>query len=183
MKPPLKRIAVALACALIFICSTQTSQASAPAESDVAISLAIPLHNGERRVEYRDGCLHFAVVVTNTSKKPVRIWRDWCSWGYYGLEFEITDASGHKSTAKKKPAEFTRNFPDWWTLEAGETLVIDVDFSADHWEGFPKPENGSQTVTMRAIFKFEPDVESRKNHVWTGQASSKPERVTFYHWN
>lgn len=147
----------------------------------ITVSLAIPLHDNERHLKYTSSCPHFPVIITNVSKKRVRIWRDWCSWGYYGLEFEITDNHGKTWTAKKTPAEFTRNFPDWWTLEAGESFVIDVDFASDSWQGFPHPANGSETVTIRAICTFEPDAASKENHIWTGRAASEPKKVIFDH--
>jgi hypothetical protein len=28
---------------------------------------------------------HFHVVVTNVSKESVRLWKDWCSWGFQNL--------------------------------------------------------------------------------------------------
>jgi hypothetical protein len=57
--------------------------------SPISISVAIPARNGERRVEYRDRGTHFHVIVSNTSDKPKRIWREGCSWGYFGLTFEF----------------------------------------------------------------------------------------------
>jgi len=151
-------------------------------DSPVSVTVAIPAHNGERRVEHKDHAANFHVIVSNTSDKPERIWREWCSWGYYGLSFELTGENGEKRAAQKKPQSWTRNFPDWWTLDPHESLVIDVHFGdLDAWQGFPLPENGSQTLTMQAIFEFEPDDEARKHGVWTGCVTSKPEKFTFYH--
>ncbi|MGA3285015.1 MAG: hypothetical protein ABSD57_11235 [Verrucomicrobiota bacterium] len=153
------------------------------AESPISVSVAIPTRNDERRVEYHDRTTHFHVIVSNTSDKPQRIWREWCSWGYYGLTFEFADENGKKWVAKKKPQVWTRNFPDWWTLDPHESFVIDVYFGdSDTWDGFPLPKDGSQTVTMLAVFEFKPDDESRQHDVWTGRVASKAEKVTFYHW-
>jgi len=152
-------------------------------ESPIAISVAISAHNGERRVEYRDQATHFHVIVSNTSDKPQRIWREWCSWGYFGLVFKFTDEHGKKWVAKKKSQAWTRNFPDWWTLDPHESFVIDVNFAdTNTWAGFPLPKNGSLTVTMQGVLEFKPDDDARRHDVWTGRVVSKAEKVAFYRW-
>ena len=130
-------------------------------------------------IEYRDP--HFHVIISNTSDKPQRIWREWCSWGYYGLSFEFTDATGKTWIAKKKPRDWTRNLPDFWTVGARESLVLDVHFAdAKTWDGFPQPQGASQPFTMRAVFEFKPDDKSRQHSVWTGRAVSKADKYVFY---
>lgn len=42
------------------------------------LSVAVPAVRGHRGLELGGG---FDVVLTNTSDKSVRVWRDWCSWG------------------------------------------------------------------------------------------------------
>jgi len=115
---------------LVGCASTPSPQAEATSHvRPIGVSLAIPIHNGERRVEYRDQTTHFDVIVSNTSDKPERIWREWCSWGYFGLSFEFTDEHGKRWVAKKKEQVWTKNFPDWWTLDPHESFAIDVDFA------------------------------------------------------
>ena len=161
---------------------------AAAEDSPISVSLAIPAHNGERRIEHieykgKDNTAHFPVIVTNTSDKQQRIWREWCSWGYFGLTFQFTDESGKKWIAEKKGQVWTMNAPDWWTLEPHESFVIDVNFAdTNTWVGFPSPTNGSQTVTMQAVLEFKPDDEARQHDVWTGRVVSKAEKVIFYHW-
>jgi hypothetical protein len=55
---------------------------------------------------------NFYVVVTNTSESPVRLWREWCSWGYFNLSFVVTDERGKTTTVTKKPRGWDHNFPD-----------------------------------------------------------------------
>lgn len=149
----------------------------------ISVSIAVPEGSGERRIDDRDRTTHFHVIVSNSSEKTQRIGQEWCSWGYFGLTFELTDERGKKWVAKKKPRDWTRNFPAWWTLRPHESLVLDVHLGdADTWEGFPRPEHGSQTVTMQAVFEFKPDDESRTHAVWTGRIVSKAGTFVFYHW-
>ena len=153
------------------------------AAEPLSVAIAVPAHNGERRINYGDKTTHFHVIVTNTSNKPQRIWREWCSWGYFGLTFEFTDEHGKKSVATKKGQAWTINFPDWWTLEPHESLVLEVYFGdQDVWDGFPRPDNGSEAVTMQAVFEFRPDDASKEHRVWTGRGTSKADKYVFYHW-
>lgn len=157
-------------------------------DSPIAVYITIPTDNGERRIDnveyiFQDNAAHFDVIVTNTSDKPQRIWREWCSWGYYGLTFEFTDENGKKWFACKKGRGWTMNAPDRWTLEPHESMVIEVYFADSKiWQGFPLPSNGSQTVTMQAILEFKPDDEAKQDDVWTGRVVSKAEKVIFSHW-
>ena len=34
---------------------------------------------------------HFHFSISNASCKPLRIWREWCPWGYHAHSTEITD--------------------------------------------------------------------------------------------
>jgi len=68
-------------------------------------------------------------------------------------------------------------------LEPHESLVLDVHFGdSESWEGFPRPEHGSQPITMQVVFEFKPDDEARQHAVWTGRVTSKADKFIFYHW-
>ena len=61
--------------------------------------------------------------------------------------------------------------------------MIDVYFSdAEIWTGFPRPKNGTEAVTMRAIFTNEPDEDTKKHNVWSGRLATKPLKYTFERW-
>jgi len=151
-------------------------------KSPISISVAIPTsRDGERAVTDYGHDAHFHVVIANVSNKPQRIWQEWCSWGYFGLRFEFTDEKGKKWFAEKKPRDWIKNYPDWWTLAPYESLVLNVYFGdSEIWQGFPFPERMSQIVTMRAILEFKADDDSRKLNIWTGRVASKEEKFTFY---
>jgi hypothetical protein len=122
MKTPL---IITLFASLSIIDSTQAE------DSPISVSIAIPAERGSvRSIYYRDKTTHFHVIVSNTSDKPQRIWREQFSWGYYGLSFEFTDEHGKKSTAnKKKVLSWNHNFPDWWILETLESIVLNLYFA------------------------------------------------------
>ncbi len=149
----------------------------------LSVSLAIPRGGEQRYLEYHDKTSHFHVIISNLSNKPKRVWKEWCSWGYFTLRFEIEDEAGRKWTVKKKDRSWTMNAPDWWVLEPRESVVLDVFFAdQDIWAGFPRPDHGAQTVTIRAVFESEPDKYSRQQGIWTGQIVSEARKVKFIHW-
>jgi hypothetical protein len=53
------------------------------AAPEIRVEIAIPQNrHGERAVQYslRE---RFHVILTNSSEKPKRIWKEWCSWGVF----------------------------------------------------------------------------------------------------
>jgi len=147
-------------------------------ENLISVSIAIPWSFERRREITRPWRLH--VVLTNTSNQPQNIWKEWNSWGYYALSFEVTDEHGKTSIVRKGIKVWTVDGTDYWTLDPHESLVIDVDCASDEWEGFPRPTKEPQSVAMRAIFEIKPDAASRKFSVWTGRVFSKVADYTFY---
>ena len=151
----------------------QPPPSNAPAS--IAVEISSPEHCRRRVLAIDQG---FLVVVTNVSAAPVRVWRDWCSWGYQQLSFEITDDAGHSWTVRRKDHPFPKNYPDYWTLAPHEPLVLSVALTTDLWEspeaggGLPIADLKGKAVTMRAIFAASEDDQSRENKVWTGRADS-----------
>jgi hypothetical protein len=122
---------------------------------------------------YRQPTQHFYVVVTNKSNEPLRLWREWCSWGYYTLSFAVVDAAGKKVIVTKGSRAWTRNFPDTTTLGPGDHMVFEVTFDKDTWPNAPMPvEAKSHTIKMKAIFSIPADDDTKKHEVWTGEVSS-----------
>ena len=158
------------------------------AESPLSISIAVPIHHDQRTIYFdHTSKAHFPVVITNISTEPVKFWREWCSWGYFALSFEITDEHGKTWAASKynsktgKPIYWNRNFPDFWTIQPKESLVIDVLFAdTEIWGGFPlNPEGHPHFFTMRVICAVRSEEHSKKLGVWTGQIMSEPQKYAF----
>ena len=97
------------------------------------------------------------------------------------MSFEVTDEHGKTWKVRKGAHAWTRNFPDYWTIDPRESLVLDVSYSSDVWEeGFPHSTEEPRTFTMRAVFEIEPDEEAKKASVWTGRVVSKVGTYTLY---
>jgi hypothetical protein len=167
-----------VACALAG-CADPKEPALKNDSQDIAVSIAVPLHDGQRTVFADREKDHFHVVIENISKKPQKIWSEQCSWGYDCLTFEITDQNGATSTAKKKPVGFFGNMPVAITLAPGDKLVLEAYPRAESWQGFLLPEKGSRKVTMRAVFEIPETDLAKKNQVWTGKAASAAQDYVF----
>ena len=152
-------------------------------EIPLSISIAVPETYGKRVITYWDQKSHFNVVLTNPTDTPVNLWQEGCSWGYDSLTFEITDKNGKPRVVRKKPIFWCVNRPRFEVLGPQESIVIDVYFSdVEIWTGFPRPKNGTEEATMRAIFTNDPDEDTKKHNVWTGRLATKPLKYTFERW-
>jgi hypothetical protein len=124
---------------------------------------------------------HFHVVVTNVSGNPIRVWREWCSWGYFTLSFQATDEAGKTTTVKKKDRGWDKNYPDWTTIPPGDHLVFEVSFDEATWQDPPLPEQGKvRTVRLRAIFEVPADQDTKASQIWTGKTLSPEDAYTIY---
>lgn len=157
------------------------------AQEGYAVALAVRIaptgHTevGGRAITLFDPSQHFAVVVTNIGKKPVRLWREWCSWGYFNLYFEATDEKGARVVVRKNPREWTKNFPDWMIIPPGDHMVVDVTFDATTWGSAPLPEPGqNRTVSLRAVYESTDGEDAKENKVWTGKVSSPECEYTLF---
>jgi hypothetical protein len=121
------------------------------ADSTVSLTVRIvpssTTEKGVRLIALSNPSQHFSVVVTNTSNEHIRLWREWCSWGYYTLSFSVVDAAGKNVIVTKGSRAWTRNFPDTTTLGPGDHMVFEVTFDKDTWPNAPMPvESKSHTV-------------------------------------
>jgi hypothetical protein len=129
-----------------------------------------------RAIELYRPSQHFHVVVTNVSDEPIRLWREWCSWGYFNLSFEVTNGDGRPIAVRKRDRAWDKNYPDWEIIPPGGHQVWDVTFDPTTWKDSPLPETpGSRAVSMRAIYGIRPDKETKEYGIWTGQVSSPEE--------
>jgi hypothetical protein len=161
---------------------------------DLAIEIAVPMHDGVRNLCHDcDTNLYFHVIVSNVSTNPVRLWEDWCSWGSDNVTFEIIMPNGAKTIVHKGAQIFGGNRPDYYVLLPGESSVRDIKLNESFggtkvWENVPKLEVG-QKIKMRAIFEIDKEEDSdrtdteghvtheladdKQYHIWTGKAASE----------
>jgi len=145
------------------------TSAAAPA---LTVTIAEPLYQKQRALSVgsKESCFH--VVVTNVSKQPQKVWREWCSWGYFNLTLKVIDEAGKETVLTKKLREWDQNSPDYCVLDPGDMLVIKV--RPAEWINFPMPVANKETkIRLQAIYEIKPDKETAAEDVWTGRIESE----------
>src|SRR5262245_40821565 len=150
------------------------------AESPLLSVRIVPTSHDERTGRAIAGPFH--VVVTNVSKQPAQLWKEWCSWGYFNLSFIAAERDGKTFAVKKREVRgWDKNFPDWMIVPSGDHLVFDVSFAAPIWQDAPLPgASRSRRVLLRAIYEVTEDEQSKKRGVWTGRVASPEAVYTIY---
>jgi hypothetical protein len=120
----------------------------------------------------------FHVVLTNRSNSDLSVWREWCSWGHDSLSFVITEPDGRSFELKKVQGAWSKNYPDSFVVKKNGHFVYFVQFGRG-WQGFPQNWK-NQKIKMQAIFKINPDDESKRLLVWTGKVESKIIEIDLY---
>ena len=126
---------------------------------------------------------NFYVVISNKSLNSVRFWKDWCSWGFYNLAFDIKLNNGKVYYLEKvKNRVWDQNWPDYYIVPPNSYFVISVKFSSGDWESFPDEVKNSDTILLNAIYSIPDDQEqyAKKYKVWMGKTESEWQRINFY---
>ena len=144
----------------------------------------------EASTDWPDGVLRgkinydrdFHVVVSNKSPDAVRVWRDWCSWGYYNLSFDVKLANGNFGIVyhlKKKGRIWSGNYPEFYIVTPYSYYVMTVNFKED-WnsrEAFPYELKKNEDVLIKAIYTIPSDKDAENYRIWTGTVESEWLRV------
>lgn len=147
------------------------------------ISIAVASRDAKNATEYQNHWInlyredtHFHVVITNISNEPKRLWETWNSWGWYNLTFEILDNQGKiLHILKKKSHGWSKNYPSFIRLQAGEYFIIDVNLERSDW-GLPfldKEKEGNFEINLKAIYEIPEDKETKEHNIWTGKIESE----------
>ncbi len=156
------------------------NRAAEPAEVAALAVRIVPTSYGEKDrravIDLRGASAHFHVVVTNVSREPIRLFKEWSSWGYFNLSFQLTDEAGSSVNVEKMQRAWTRNYPDWETIPPGGHHLREVTFDPTDWAGLPPPDaHRRKAVRMKAIYDIQPDWDTKEHGVWTGHISSPEE--------
>src|ERR1700723_2381084 len=63
--------------------NSEAASATASIQNELKLSIPVPVSSGIGKKEIfflASDSPHFHILLTNTSQKPINIWRDWCSW-------------------------------------------------------------------------------------------------------
>ena len=119
------------------------------------------------------------MVLRNISSSPVKIWKDWNSWGYYNLSLSFSNADTSFTISKKSPTNWDGDFADYWTVPAGESLVLDIDMRAGVWKGLPDLYGEILAGKLSATYENKPDALAAEFGIWTGKLTTASLPVIF----
>jgi hypothetical protein len=144
------------------------------------IQILAPVSTPEGRREIAlDRYARFHVLLTNQSPEALRLWKDWNTWGYFNLTFLWKAGETTYAVRRKAPAGWDGDFPDYWTLMPGESLVLEVDMASGQWEGIPDLYGERIPASLQAFYENKPDLLSAEFGIWTGKVVSPPLQVIF----
>jgi hypothetical protein len=125
------------------------------------------------------------VKLTNVSAKPLRLFEDWNSWGYYLLRFQVVLKSGKEIVLRRGSKVWTMNYAKTILVGPGESYELKPEvFGERHWPGSAKLETEGE-ASIRAIYTSPSDEllkrglkqlrnESQREELWLGTVESAP---------
>jgi hypothetical protein len=112
---------------------------------------------------------HLEVSVRNASTSPARLWELENSWGWFAFSFELQDKAGGNSTAlRRAPREWTKNGPDHFILQPGETRAFRFDLDDGWWVADRPPALSDKAMRIRAKLSIGESPEARQYGVFVG---------------
>jgi hypothetical protein len=114
------------------------------------------------------------VVLVNTTRADIRVWRMGNQWGDASLSFEVLqgDQTWH---IVRQPQVYTRNVPSSVVVPAGSTHEWLFNLRDGQWDaGAPLDQWIIPGAQLIAIFDVPLSTEAVEQGVWTGQLRSQP---------
>ena len=147
-------------------------------KSPFSLTIVFPLSYDVKEKMIYGNKSYFHVLLKNISNEPQRIWKEWCSWGYYNLSFEMI-SEGKKILIKQGLGSWLKNYPDSGIINPNEYVVFDVN-----WLNFPDVKHTEKKRgELKAIYEVKADDESKSLGVWTGRVESAPVEITIIGWH
>lgn len=152
------------------------AQETPPFELSLVVPVSTP--DGKRVISLKP-YPRFHVQIKNISDTEQRLWKDWNTWGYYNLSFQVITPWDTTIARKLSPESWKGDFSDFWILPPNESVIIEIQAIGPHWKGFPIPLGRTVPVEIKAIYENKPDILAEEFGVWTGILESPPLSVVF----
>ena len=133
---------------------------------------------------------HFHVLLTNNSEKPIVLFEEWNSWGYFGLSFDITYSDGRKVHSTKFSSGWDKNAASTVTIAPHGFYIFNVTFSKKEdlnhhrfWINSLFDEKGLDKglkCRIRAVYSIENSPEAQREHAWIGTVTSEENNYTLW---
>ncbi len=118
----------------------------------------------------------FYVVLHNQSGKDLKVWRDWCPWGYNNLSLTAEQEGGRKVSITRVPNDWDQSYPDAALVKAGQCYVYEIRLAGKTWKGIEKISE--KPFKLSVTFKVQETAEAKQKKVWIGEVTSNPVPVT-----
>lgn len=170
--------AYVFSCVLIVFSILNASLLIAEDVAELLSLKIIPKDKDKTKDEFNEDRYSIDVVLTNNSDGNLFIWKEWCSWGYFCMEFEIIDQEGKAFRVKKRSRGWKANVPDPLEVKKGGEFVYTIQFD-EIWIGFPKDWT-NQKIKIKAIFEIKKDDHTDSHKVWVGKVESKEIEIDIF---
>ncbi|MDI7165475.1 hypothetical protein [Leptospira santarosai] len=151
-------------------------------QRSLEVSIAIPGNDKEKSLiiyESSDKII-FHVLVKNVSNKEVRIWKDWNSWGYDNLSFQIQTDQENINIYKTEEKEWYKNFPDFWSIKPNEFVILNVNLDVKTWPKLKELKFKNDRVKIKCIYEIKEDPDTKQYNIWTGKIESSFVEASIY---
>jgi hypothetical protein len=133
--------------------------------------------NDNKRPNFRDNYRNEIHFVLSAGKDPVRVFQEWCSWGYFTRWFsaQVQGGPATKYVFKRSNRKaWTKNYPATHEIKPGKFLITNVDLCDGTWTVEPDLPEKDLELRLTGYLEIKPDEETRKQKVWTGKLTVKP---------
>ncbi|TAE54717.1 MAG: hypothetical protein EAZ89_06395 [Bacteroidetes bacterium] len=158
------------------MCAELPAQTTAQLRMQLIVPVSTP--DGKREIAV-DRYPRLYVLLTNISPRPVKLWKDWNTWGYFNLTLQWTAGGQTRLIRRKAPKNWDGDFSDFWVLPPNESVILEIDMSSGEWEGIPDLYGETIPATLRAVYENKPDALATEFGVWVGRIATEPVEVVF----
>lgn len=81
--------------------------------------------------------------------------------------------------SKAVPFNWDGDFPDFWTILPGESLVLEIDMRPGIWKGVSQLFGQERKASLTVSYENKPDALATEFGIWVGKAQSLPVEVIF----
>ncbi|WP_061296132.1 hypothetical protein [Leptospira interrogans] len=150
-------------------------------QRSLEVSIAIPGNDKEKSLTINESSdkISFHVLVKNISNKEIRIWKDWNSWGYDNISFQIQTDQESISIYKEGKA-WDKNFPDFWSVKPNEFVILNVNFDVKTWPKLRELKFKNDKVKIKCVYEIKEDPYSKEYNIWTGKIESNFVEASIY---
>jgi len=117
---------------------------------------------------------HLDVRVENRANVPVRIFRDYVSFGWARWRVIVVRNGKLREYMQNPDREFTKNGPEYNEIPVGGGHAFDFDFSSDDWtcSGECKDKGIMPNDTAILIYDVPMTLQARRFGVWYGSRAA-----------